>query len=112
MAAAAGIDDKRRIARDVGKYLCTSFGNRAHYAPAIVKAAMRKLRFPAEWDGWALSLFCSMQEFDAYHDARGERADFSVMRSSMPNAINATPGATADGNGGWQDLLNVIDLLD
>jgi hypothetical protein len=115
MVVAAGaitVEDKRRLARDIGKQLSSTHGKREHYAPAIIKAAMRKLRYAAQWDCWALCLFATMDEFNAYYRARGENCDYSATRSSMLAAIN--PSAPTDMNtvDGWSVATDLLNLLD
>ena len=108
-ACAIAPDDKRAVAQQVGRALVGLYGKRKSYAPALIKSAMRKQRYPAAWDCWALCLFASAADFDAYHAARGESCSYSAMRGEMLEAIRPAP-ASDFGNGSASDLLG--DLFD
>jgi hypothetical protein len=86
---AIALHDKRTLARDVGKHLSSRYGKRAHYSAALVKATMRRLKYPDVWDCWALSLFTAREDFDAYHAARGEICDYAVMNGGMLQAVDS-----------------------
>ena len=110
-ACAIAPDDKRAVARNVGRSLLGLYGKRKSYAPALIKSAMRKQRYPATWDCWALSLFASQADFDAYHAALGESCSYPVMRGEMLQAISPAPAADF-GNGSAADFLgDVFDIV-
>jgi|GEM_PF-4019008 len=44
---------------------------------------MRRLKYGSDLDCWALSLYVTQIDFDAYHVARGEACDYAAMHSSM-----------------------------
>jgi hypothetical protein len=108
-ACAIAPDDKRAVARNVGKYLVGLYGKRKSYAPGVIKSAMRKQRYSTQWDCWAISLFASEGDFDAYHAAIGETCNYAAMRGEMLEAIHPAPGADF-GNGSAADFLG--DLFD
>lgn len=82
-ACAIAPDDKRRLARAVGKHLVGTYGKRRAYPPAVIRATMRRLAFPDGWDCWALSLFASADDFASYHASSGEVCDYASMHAAM-----------------------------
>jgi hypothetical protein len=101
--------DKRAIARRVGKHLASVYGPRKSYSPAIVRAAMRRCEFPADWDCWALSLYTAQTDFDAFHAALGEACDYAAMRAEMAGAIDPALSPGLPGFD-WLDALPSLDL--
>ena len=87
---AIAIKDKRALARNVGKHLTARYGKRAHYSPTLVRTTMRRLDYPVGWDCWALSLFTSADDFNAYHTALGEACNYAAMNSEMLSAVDAS----------------------
>jgi hypothetical protein len=81
--------DKRALARAVGKHLTERYGKRTHYSPTLIKASMRKLRYPDVWDCWGLSLFADRADFDAYHAAIGEACDYGSMNAEMLSVVDS-----------------------
>ena len=100
--------DKRAIAQNVGKYLVGLYGQRKSYAPALIKSGMRKQKYPQAWDCWALSLFASRADFDAYHAAIGEPCDFNAMRGAMLDAVRPAAPSTDLSTGTAADLLDDV----
>lgn len=111
---AIALTDKRTLARNVGKHLRARYGKRTHYSPTLVKVTMRRLNYPDGWDCWALSLFTSHDDFDAYHTALGEVCDYAAMNGSMLSAVDS--GSLLEFvSGDWSatDLVpDVTDLID
>ena len=83
------LKDKRALARSLGRHLTERYGKRAHYSPQLIKASMRKLRFPHAWDCWGLSLFADRADFDTYHGALGEACDYATMNTEMLSAVDS-----------------------
>jgi len=100
--------DKRLLARRVGCHLVSLYGKRESYPPQVVKASMRRCDFPDAWDCWALSLFSSPGDFNAFHDAIGEACDHASMHGDMLGVIDVP--ATADFfSFDWLDSVSVFD---
>jgi len=103
--------DQRTLAQNVGKSLLALYGQRKSYAPALIKSAMRKQRYPTSWDCWALSVFASQTDFDTYHAAISESCDYAAMRGAMLDAIRPAP-ANDFGNSTLGDTVaDVFDFL-
>lgn len=82
---------------------------------------MRRCRFPDVWDCWALSLYASREDFDAWHAQTGEVCEYATMHSEMLDAIGSVAPISFDGSdaasgGGWFDWLDGlstdIDITD
>jgi hypothetical protein len=86
---AIALNDKRTLARNVGKHLTARYGKRTHYSPTLVKVTMRRLNYPDVWDCWALSLFASRDDFAAYHASLGEVCDYASMNTDMLSAVDS-----------------------
>lgn len=110
-ACAIAPSDQRAVAQNVGKSLAALYGQRKSYAPALIKSAMRKQRYAAAWDCWALSLFASKADFDAYHAAMGESCDYAAMRGAMLDAIRPAPAADFGNSSLGDAAADVFDLL-
>ena len=105
------LQDKRALARSLGKHLRERYGKRTHYSRTVIKASMRKLRFPDVWDCWGLSLFADRTDFDTYHAATGEACDYGFMNAEMLTAVDS--GSVFDFlSGDWSlsDFLPDLDL--
>ena len=87
---ALALQDKRTLARNVGKHLSARYGRRTHYSPALVKASMRRLNYPDVWDCWALSLFTSRADFETYHSTLDELCDYAAMNGDMLGAVHSS----------------------
>jgi hypothetical protein len=59
-ACAISVEDKRRLAKRVGKDLKCNFGRKNFYHSYEVTAAMRRLGYARAWDSWALSLLARL----------------------------------------------------
>ena len=121
---AISVEDKRSLAKRVGKDLKSNFGRKNFYHSYEVTAAMRRLGYAREWDSWALSLYVSRYDFDIYHSVRGEACDYTATHASMISSIEheglSTKGAGVirqperrsyddyAGDGLW----SVLDLFD
>jgi len=102
---------KRALARDVGGHLVKTYGKRAHYAPAIVAASVRRLGRPPAWECWAASLFCTHAAFAQQHATRADPHDYVRMRAQMFDALNGRPLSESEGTD-WNvlgDLFNIMD---
>lgn len=86
-ACAIEPQDKRRLGRRVGRDLQRRYGRKSHYAPAEIRSSMRRLEYPYTWDCWALSLYASPFDFDAFHRARNEVCDYQGMHAAMASCL-------------------------
>jgi hypothetical protein len=92
-------DEKRILARKVGRDLVATHGKKQRYSVDEVKAAARRQEIPPDWDCWALSLYTRRREFDTHHRASGQPCDYAVMRKEMVDTVSTDAGVPADGLG-------------
>ncbi len=84
--------DKKAYAESVGKILVKNYGKKKYYSvPEVQNAA--KTASAVDWHCWAMCLYVSPGEFDAYHQSTGEVCDYTAMRSEMASALtdNSSP---------------------
>jgi hypothetical protein len=123
-ACAISVDDKRSLAKRVGKDLKSNFGRKNFYHSYEVTAAMRRLGYDRSWDCWALSLYVSPYDFDVYYKVRGETCDYVAMHAAMLSSIEHE-GLSTKGTGitykpdrrlpddyAGDGLWSVLDLFD
>jgi len=128
-ANAISPEEKRTLARRVGKDLNKHCGRKNFYQTYEVTAAMRRLDYPRERDSWALSLYVSPYDFGIYHSVRGESCDYAQLHDAMLASIEQYGPVTRNSstqrnrdqsayrqadNGGWSvlDLFDVFDSWD
>ena len=126
-ASAISAEEKRILARRVGKDLNKHCGRKGFYQTYEVTAAMRRLDYPRERDSWALSLYVSPYDFGIYHSVRGESCDYAEMHGAMLASIEqeglalrnsgirgGKPAYRPSDNGTWSvlDLFDVFDTWD
>lgn len=95
--------DQRKLGQRVGRDLRRRHGQRAHYTPEQVRDSMRRLDYPYMWDCWALSLYTSPFDFDAFHRARNEACDYAGMHAEMASSL-------AGGDSFWSGLLDFFSF--
>jgi len=90
--------DKKAYAKDVGEILVRKHGKKKFYSPEQVKKASAQSRYDIDWHCWAMCLFSSPLDFDAYHKSVGETCDYAAMKADMTSAL--TDGASDE----WFDI--------
>ena len=74
---------------------------------------MRESRLPQNWDAWAMAVYCTRPEFDAFAANAGIDADYAAIRSDIgryaPAPKRAPPGATSD-SGSGNGLFDLADV--
>ncbi len=68
------------------------YGKRKSYSPLQVKKASKKTLSDLDWYGWAMSMYTSPNDFNAYHDSIGEICDYALIKAEMASDI--TDGAS------------------
>ncbi|WP_271856183.1 hypothetical protein [Patiriisocius marinus] len=67
--------NKKEYITDVGSILVKDFGKKKFYSPEEVKQASKKSTHTTtreiDWHCWAMSIFSSHTDFDAYHKITG-----------------------------------------
>ncbi|HUQ06896.1 MAG TPA: DUF6559 family protein [Kofleriaceae bacterium] len=71
----------RAYQRQLGPQLRARHGHKRHYTPDEVNGTIRDGRFSDEFHCFALSMYCDMMMFDAYHAAEGVACDYGAMRA-------------------------------
>jgi hypothetical protein len=102
-ACAIDLRDKQKLGRRVGRDLQRRHGRKAWYSPEDIRSSMRRLDYPFMWDCWALSLYSSPIDFDAFHRARNETCDYQGMHAEMASCL------TGDGSF-WSGLLDFFSF--
>jgi len=111
--------DKKTYAIDVAKILVEKHGKQKSYSPLQVKKASQQTKYELDWHCWAMSLYTSQGDFNAYHDSIGETCDYASMKAEM--AYDITDGASEswfDFDLSWLDwpdlelssIFNAIDI--
>lgn len=90
--------DKKQYGKDVGKILLKQHGAKKYYSVEQVMKASRESLHNVDWHCWAMCLFTSEGEFNAFHKAIGESCDYGMMRGQMTSAL--TDGASNS----WFDI--------
>ena len=83
--------NKKEYITQVGTILVNDFGKKKFYSPEEVKHASRKAKHSnnreLDWHCWAMSIFSSHTDFDAYHKITGEICDYALMKTNMLNGL-------------------------
>jgi len=111
-------EDKKAYGKEVGEILVKNHGKKKFYSPEEVKTASSHSRFAMDWHCWAMCLYTSPSDFEAYHRSVGETCDYGSMKADMTSAL--TDGASEswfDLDVSWLDwpdieLSSVFDFLD
>ena len=78
---------KKDYAKQVGDVLVKNYGKQKYYKPAQIKYASRKTSYDIDWHCWAMVLYSSRSDFDAYHQKIGEVCDYTSMKAEMMLAV-------------------------
>lgn len=73
----------RRYAKRFGRLLRERYGKQKYYTPAQVKRTAETNGYNANYLCWALCMYCTRSDFDAYHQAHREACDYNSMRSEI-----------------------------
>ncbi|MES2697127.1 MAG: hypothetical protein V4773_26920 [Verrucomicrobiota bacterium] len=90
--------DKRALGKAVGDELLKRHGKQRHYSFQRIADVVDLLGFGADALSWALALFASPEDFEAYHATIGQPRDYGSMKSEIFDAM--TEGASLD----WFDI--------
>lgn len=95
-------EDKKKYISAIGEELVNTYGKKEFYTPEEVKESHKKKKRDYYWDFscWAMSIFSSHEDFDAYHQNTGETCDYNEMRQEM----------LVSDDGIWQDLISLPDF--
>lgn len=110
--------DKKAYGKSVGEELVKTFGKKKYYSPEQVKKASSQTKYDIDWHCWAMCLYTSPSDFDAYHRSIGGSCNYADMKSEMTSAL--TDGASDswfDIDLSWLewpdfDLSSVFDFID
>jgi len=86
--------DKGAMGKAVGKELVKRHGKKRFYSTDQVRGVATDLGYPIDWHCWAMAVFVSPGDFNAFHESIGEACDLGSMKAQMVSAI--TDGASAD----------------
>lgn len=111
--------DKKEYINDVGKILVKENGKKKYYKPEEVKKAARKSKYhtsiDVDWVCWALSIFSSHSDFDAFHEMTGESCDYVAMKTEMLSGLATSVSVDwysipdLDIDASWLDLGAVLE---
>lgn len=73
----------RSYVRRLGPQLVRRFGKRRFYTPQQVRTAVRGGGFSEDDICYAYSMFCSLEDFNAYHAEAGEPGNYDEMRAEV-----------------------------
>lgn len=115
--------NKKEYISEIGKILVADYGKKKYYKPEEVKEAQKKSRFQdaleyaeyVDWSCWAMSMFSSHEDFDAYHLMTGETCDYVAMKTEMLAGITTSSSPIdwismpdIDLDASWLDLGEVF----
>ncbi len=111
--------NKKEYITDIGKILVKEHGKKKYYKPEEVKKASKKSKYydysEIDWHCWAMSIFSSHSDFDAYHEITGEVCDYMIMKTEMLSGLSksvATDWLTIpdlDFDASWLDFGDIFD---
>lgn len=99
--------NKEQYIKEIGHELVGTFGKKEFYRPEEVRKSHRKkkgdssLEVEADFSCWAMSIFCSHEDFDEYHRIEGEVCDYVEMRQEMLGGADSSF---------WEDLISLPDF--
>lgn len=110
--------DKKRYGKEVGEILVKEYGKNKYYTPEQVKKASSRSKYDIDWHCWAMCIYTSPSDFNAYHQSIGESCDYGEMKAEMASAL--TDGASDswfDIDTSWLewpdiDLSSIFDFID
>lgn len=78
-------NDKREYIATIGDILVKDYGKKKYYKPAEVKKAHKKSNYAESLDFscWAMSVFSSHDDFEAYHQQTEDICDYTKMKTEM-----------------------------
>jgi hypothetical protein len=102
----------RAYRRELGPQLRARHGEKQHYSREEVIGGVRAGGFSEEFDCFALAMFCSESDFDAYHQAAGLVCDYGAMRGYAEcGGFDGAPvfdaGDASHHDGSWTDFFDV-----
>ena len=76
----------RGYLRVLPRLLAKEYGASRYYAPAQVRSTIERAGLDTTYSCYAITLFSSETDFQAYHQAIGEDCDFAAMRAEIGHA--------------------------
>ncbi len=80
-------NDKKICGKYVGKTLVRKHGQQKFYSPQQVTQAAKEAGFRIDWHCWAMAMYTSPADFNAYHKALGENCNYAAMKQEMVSAL-------------------------
>jgi hypothetical protein len=100
----------RDYAKRLGPKLRERYGPSKRYTAAQVKRTIEVCDFNSDYACYALSMYCSRSEFDAYHETRGAECDYDVMHQYHsdswflhPDTLHHSGHAASGADVDWHD---------
>ncbi|MCU7615699.1 hypothetical protein NZ698_00695 [Chryseobacterium sp. PBS4-4] len=84
-------ENKKQYIKDIGTVLVNDYGKKDFYKPEDVKKANQKTSWGSsgtDFSCWSMSVFSSHEDFDAYHNSKGEVCDYVEMKQTMLEGIS------------------------
>ncbi len=113
--------NKKEFVSEMGRLLVKDYGKKKFYSPEEVKSAYKKSSWHDKVDFacWAMAIFSSHEDFDAYHTMEAETCDYTEMRTDLLAGMCQSPSedwtsiADLDIDASWLDFGDVFDgILD
>jgi hypothetical protein len=79
--------DRKAYVTDVGEILVKNHGKKKFYSPEQVKNASKQTKYEVDWHCWAMCVFSSPTDFNAYHESVGENCDYGSMKEEMTSLL-------------------------
>lgn len=84
--------DKKAFIGAVGEELVQRHGKQKYYKPDDIRRVATARGYSIDWICWAQCIFSSMEDFDAWHKARGETCDYVEMKSEVLEDLAGSGG--------------------
>lgn len=109
--------NKKQYITDIGKNLVKENGKKKYYTPKEVKKAHKHSNWfdIIDFSCWAMSIFSSHEDFDDYHEERGEVCDYVKMKTEMLSELSKSSNtrlmdiSDVDIDTSWLDLGGAFD---
>lgn len=97
----------QKYLKETGAQLRDRHGRQKYYTPAQVKQSILESGCSSAYDCYALALYCSEPDFDAYHQLTGEPCNYQVMRQDICDFFASFFGGELN-----FDACDALDLSD
>jgi hypothetical protein len=95
--------------KQLGPKLRDRYGHKSYYSPEQVKQTIAITNYTAGDDCYALSMFCSEDDFNTYHRSIGESCDYGMMRQEVVEMVPML--AEAQSSFDMDYLLNISETI-